>query len=325
MFINEWEDAIDLFSGAFSNLTLVVTTGSGLPDFLDTNGVPYTNYSVPPGFCPMCAETNNTTNMMDCAAETTILAYFADPQHGGNNAKSVQENGLRASGIHIHALGGGDLDSHGIKWLAQNTTSGYSPLPGTTNVVSRLLGGLQVGGGGTITQNTETAGCPQIGGCTNYISPEQAIYNVLRTYFDGTPVGSNYGPPVISSNLPLNYLQIYVDDVLYANTNSTGSLVEDGFDNTTNVTAQMLLTTASVQIAEIAELGLNAQTVGQNVQISWLASAAASQLQVNHKLSNPHRWKADTHTPMLTNGFYQISIPPAADASFFRLATPLSP
>jgi hypothetical protein len=169
VFIKEWEDAIDLFGGAFSNLTLVVTTGSGLPNFLDTNGAPYTNnYSVPPGFCPMCANTNTLTNMMDCAAETTILAYFADPRHGGNNAKAVQEDGLRASGIHSHPLGGGDLDSYGIKWLAQSTASGFSPLPGTSNTVSRVFGGLQVGGGGTITLNTDTAGCPVLGGgCTD--------------------------------------------------------------------------------------------------------------------------------------------------------------
>ncbi|MGA2248595.1 MAG: hypothetical protein ABSH48_26875, partial [Verrucomicrobiota bacterium] len=53
-FIKEWEDAIDVFGNAFSNLTLIVTTGSGLPNFLMTNGLPYTNYSVPPGFCPVC-------------------------------------------------------------------------------------------------------------------------------------------------------------------------------------------------------------------------------------------------------------------------------
>jgi hypothetical protein len=213
LFIKAWEDAIDLYGAAFSNLTLVVTTGNGLPNFLDANGDSYTNnYLVPPGFCPDCAlaNTNAQANIMDCAAETTILAYFADPQHGGNNAKAAQEDGMSAAGIHLHPLGGGDLGHYGIKWLAQNTMSGNAPLPGTTNVVSRVLGGLQVGGDmgmAVITQNPLTEGCPMVfGDCTN-ISPEQAICNVLTTYFEGTPVGSDYG--IISSNFPLNYFQIY--------------------------------------------------------------------------------------------------------------------
>ena len=322
VFITEWENAIDLFGAAFSNITLVVTTGSGLPDFNGTNNLPVGNYTVPPGFCPMCADTNNMSTMMDCAAETTILAYFVDPQHGGHNAKAVQEDGLRASAVHLHPLGDGDLDSHGIKWLAQATASGSSPLPGTSNVVSRVLGGLQLGDGGSITQNPDTAGCPQIGNnCTN-ILPEQAIYNVMRAYFNGTLIGSNYG--LTSSNLPLNYLQIYYEDVLYANTNLMGTNVVDGFGNTNFMTAQMLFTTASTQIAEIAELGLNIQPVGQTVQISWLASVAATQLQVNHNLANTNGWNPDAHTPSLTNSFYQISFHPNANASFFRLVTPLN-
>jgi hypothetical protein len=326
-FIKEWEDAIDVFGNAFSNLTLVVTTGSGLPNFLDTNGIPLGNYSVPPGFAPDCADTNDLAKIMDCAAETTILAYFADPQNRGNNAKATQADGMSAAGIHVHPLGGGDLDAHGIKWLAQSTTSGNAPLPDSTNVVSRVLGGLQVGGGGgVITQNTDTEGCPQIdGGCSN-ISPEQAIYNVLTTYFDGTPVGTNYGTgSIVSSNFPLNYLQIYNADILYANTNTTGSLVMDGYGNSNNLTAQMLFTNASFQISEIAEfdLGLNVQMVGQTVQLTWLATTpAAYQLQVNHKLEDPNGWKQASQTPTFIGDYYQVSITPNAAASFFRLAPP---
>lgn len=323
IFIKQWEDAIDLFGGAFSNLTLVVTTGSGLPNFLDAHDKPDGNYSIPLGFSPDCGSTNSgaEANIMDCAAETTILAYFADPRHGGRNAKAVQADGLRASGVHYK----GDLGSHGIKWLAQATAGGPTPLAGTSNVVSRLIGGLQVGDGAVITQNPDTVGCPRLGGGCSNIFAEQAIYNVMASYFDGTLVGTNYGSDSTGGSAPLNYLQIYYDDVIYANTNGTGSLVVDGFGNTNLMTAQMLLTKASQEIAEIADLDLNVQAVGREVLIRWLASAAATQLQVNHKLSNTNGWAPDTHTPILTNGFYQISLNPLADASFFRLATPLSP
>jgi hypothetical protein len=322
LFIKAWEDAIDLYGEVFSNLTLVVTTGTGLPNFLDTNGVPYPTYSVPPGFAPDCADTN-LARIMDCAAETTILAYFANPQHGGNNAKATQESGLGAVAIHIHPLGGGDLDAHGIKWLAQNTTSGSAPLPGTSNVVSRVLGGLQFDT--SFSMSPQTEGCPQLDGCStnNPISPEQAFYNVLQVYFDGTRVGGAYG--VIASNLPLNYVQIYAADILYANTNTSGSTVTNGLGSTNNMTASMLFTNASFQISEIAEfdVGLSVQAVGQTVQLTWLATTPASyQLQVNQKLSDPNGWKLASQTPTTNGDYCQVSITPTAAASFFRLAPP---
>jgi len=328
VFIQEWEDAIDMFGHAFTNLTLVVATGSGLPNFLMTNGAPYPNYTVPPGFSPDCCDTNNLARLMDCAAETTILAYFLNPQHGGNNAKAIQEDGFSASGVN-ETFRDGDLGSHAIKWLAENTATGKAPLPGSTNVVSRALGGLQMGGhGGTaiITQNPDIEGCSLPGGgCTN-ISPEQAIYNVFAAYFDGTPVGSNYGiPPILSSNLPLNYLQIYSEDIIYANANTNEVPVVDGFGKTNNLTAQRLFTNAWFQFSEIAEfeLELDVQMTGQVVQLIWLATTpAAYQLQVNHKLSDANGWKPASQTPTINGDYFQVSINPVDAAFFFRLASP---
>ena len=253
LFINQWEDAIDMFGAAFTNVTLCVATGGGLPNFLDENGVCYTNYSVPPGFAPDCADTNLAI-IMDAAAEATILAYFADPQNGGQNLKASQADGLTASQINLHPLGGGDLGSYGVKWLAQNTSTGSAPLPGTSNVVSQVLGGLQLDS--AIAANPQSEGCNQPGGCpTNApISPQQAIYNVLQVCFDGTSLGGSYF--VTASNLPLNYLQIYSADVLYANTNDSASPVVDAFGHTNSVTAQMELADALSQIYETAEPSL---------------------------------------------------------------------
>jgi len=270
LFINQWEDAIDAFGAAFTNLTLCVTTGSGLPNFLDTNGMPYPNYSVPPGFAPDCSDTN-LAFIMDAAAEATILAYFADPQNGGNDAKASQEDELRAGEINLHPLGGGDLGSYGIKWLAQSTSTGSAPLPGTSNIVSRVLGGLQLGS--SVAANPQSEGCNQPGGCpTNEpISPEQAIHNVLQAYFDGTTPGGSYG--VISSNQPLNYLQIYSADVLYANANTNAVPVVDEFGHTNNVTAQMEFDEACSQIRGIAEWPIFAPLLTQpsraNTQFSF--------------------------------------------------------
>lgn len=129
----------------------------------------------------------------------------------------------------------------------------------------------------------------------------------------------------MSSNFPLNYLQIYDADVLYANTNTTGSPVVDGYLITNNQTAQMLFSNASFQISEIAEfdLELSVQMVGQTVQLTWLATTpAAYQLQVNHKLSDPNGWSLAPQTPTFIGDYYQVSLNPNANASFFRIAPP---
>lgn len=178
-----------------------------------------------------------------------------------------------------------------------------------------------------ITQNPDAEGCPLVfGNCSN-ISAEQAVYNVLTTFFDGTPLGSNYGiaPIVVSSNFPLNYLQIYSGDVFYANTNSITSPVTNGDGFVTNMTVEMLFSKASVQISQIAELdlALNVQTVGPDVQLTWLATTpAAYQLQVSHNLSNPNGWKKASQTPTFVGDYYQVTLPPNAAAAFFRLSLP---
>jgi hypothetical protein len=260
LFINQWKDAIDVFGAAFTNVTLCVTTGGGLPNFLDTNGVCFTNYSVPPGFAPDCADTNLAI-IMDAAAEATILAYFADPHNGGENVKTSQADGLTASQINLHPLGGGDLGPYGVKWLAQSTSTGSAPLSGTSNVVSRVLGGLQLDS--AIAANPQLEGCNQPGGCpTNApISPQQAIYNILQVYFDGTALGGSYF--VVSNNLPLNYLQIDSADVFYANTNVNETSVVDAFGHISSVTTQMELAESLSQIYGTAEPSLFAPVLTQ--------------------------------------------------------------
>lgn len=154
-FVEAWQDAVDLYSEAFSGLTLVITTGNGLPNFLgpatqigqpaNSTGTPLTPVSVPPGFEPACGS-SDMTKIMDCAVEEAVVAYFADPLHGGFNLKSSQENGLGAGGVYHGPLGGGDLGSWGIRWLAEISKNGITKLPGSNTYVSKFFGGLQSGG-----------------------------------------------------------------------------------------------------------------------------------------------------------------------------------
>jgi hypothetical protein len=61
-FIDEWDAAIDMYGQIFSGVTLVATTGAGLPNLSATG------YTIPSAFSGDCPKPN-----MDCAAETTIM------------------------------------------------------------------------------------------------------------------------------------------------------------------------------------------------------------------------------------------------------------
>jgi hypothetical protein len=220
-FIDEWNAAIDMYGQIFSGVTLVATTGDGLPNFAAP--VP----TIPIAFIGDCK-----TADMDCAAETTILSHFVDPTIGGANAKSTQESGMEASRVSLN------LNVASVKLLSQRT----APL---TTPSAQILGGsqfntsfanftLQEGctstfppdagdtpAGCTIPPACNTQGCIPVAcipqaclapGVTqadlasfktlsdvlsnapkDLISPEQAEYNVLKVYFNGTAAASFFG------------------------------------------------------------------------------------------------------------------------------------
>jgi len=234
-------------------------------------------------------------------------------------------------------LGGGNLGTFGIKWLAETTSNGFAQLPGTSTIVSRVLGGLQFNN--SFSRNAQTLGCNQTNGCpTNgpmagpVISPEQAFYNVLRVYFDGTKFGDTYGGT--SGHMALNYIQVWASDISYASTNAALVPIVDAFDQTNYVNAQMEFSNLSVQILEMAEPSipvppsLSISVQGTNVLLIWPASAGAFELQANSNLAHPDRWKANTATRTLINGScaaggsMQVLLTPSAAAEFYRLATP---
>jgi hypothetical protein len=279
-FIEAWQDAIDLFSESFAGLTLVMTTGNGLPNFLsppapigmpaNTTGTPYNTYSVSPGFQPACGSPD-LTKIMDCAAEESVIAYFADPLIGGLNLKSIQENGFGAGGILINPLGGGDVSAWGIRWLAQTSENGITVLPGSFTFVSKVFGGFQsIGGITDSAADAQTEGCtlPGTQTCPG-LSNEQALYNYMQNFFEGTKLGAVYGPgnvynpavSIVAGTIPLNYLQLYDVDISYASANAcdikggscTLSPVTDGAGHTSQVSFQAILETAAAQILQIAD------------------------------------------------------------------------
>jgi len=276
-FIDEWNAAIDMYGQVFSGVTLVATTGDGLPDLSS-------NYTIPPAFSGDCGNPD-----MDCAAETTILSHFVQPGVGGANAKATQTSGMEAS-----RADNANLGVASVKLLSQRTAQLPSP-------ATQILGGsqfntsfsnftLQEGCTSTFPPNANDMppGCSIPPTCTiqacipgacipqaclapgvtqanvasyaklsqipasDLIPPEQAEYNVLNVYFNGTAAASSFGGT--QGAAPLNYLQIYSPDIQYAvaNVNAPAQVVETG-GATVSMTAQALLNLASQKLLEMAE------------------------------------------------------------------------
>lgn len=279
-FIDEWEAAIDMYGEIFSGVTLVATTGAGLPN-LAAKG-----FTVPSHFSAACPHPN-----MDCAAETTILSYFEQRTVGGANAKAAQEDGMEAARV---SLGRFNLGVDGIKLVSRSTAQFRAP-------AAQVLGGAQFNSSFTNFTLTEgctskfppkpkdrPAACSIPSTCTtqmcipvacipqtclapgvtqadlasfnilrnvpkkDLISPEQVEYNVLKIYFNGTPAASFFGGT--RGATPLNYLQIYAADFLYADTHvhAPEQVVETG-GASISVSAQDLLNLARQKIMAIGE------------------------------------------------------------------------
>jgi len=93
-----------MYGEIFSGVTLVATTGSGLPN-LAAKG-----FTVPSEFSEACPMAN-----MDCAAEMTILSYFASPAWAGVTQRQRRRTGMEAARV---SLGQFNLGVDGIKVVA---------------------------------------------------------------------------------------------------------------------------------------------------------------------------------------------------------------
>lgn len=236
-FVDEWNAAIDMFGEVFSGVTLVLeATADSLPDFPPANA----SLTTPaPGFDEDCSGSPPGANAdPPCAAVTQVLYHFVNPFVGGKNSKETQEAGLRASQDFVN------LGMWGVQWLAADTYGGGTPLLSTRGLpspgdISQMLAGLQFGK--AISDGSDAAqaeGCAQLAGGCSGLTPEQLLYNVLAHYFDGTFYGPTYAsnPPLSGSdsvdlagtnlnggspnfnyaNAPMNVLQVWDADVLYA-------------------------------------------------------------------------------------------------------------
>ncbi|MGA3202826.1 MAG: hypothetical protein ABSF12_10060 [Bryobacteraceae bacterium] len=226
-FIDEWNNAISLYSSIFNDITLMLTTTTdALPAFV---AAPSSALIPAPGFSSDCGLTT-PDHEQQCSAVTQVISYFVNPTVGGSNAKAVFEAGMTA------ARDGLDLGTNAVKWLADVTASGNNPLPGTPYSMSRIYGGVQFSHSFSSSAlnpngNTDGYGDMEAEGCPTFptticpnLTPAQGFFNVMQdSYLVGTHAGPLFGASNsvtygnwVYKNAPMNFLQIYDNDVIYA-------------------------------------------------------------------------------------------------------------
>jgi hypothetical protein len=280
-FIDEWEAAIDMYGEIFGGVTLVATMGDKLPNFDMGN-----SYPIPAGFSGDCK-----TRSMTCAAVTTILSYFMEPTVGGANAKATQTSSFTASkpaidlgivSVELLSQRTAALPAPSAQILGgiqfDQSFADFTVNEGCTAAFPPDAGNMPAGC--TIPPTCTTNGCVPVAcipqaclapGVTtaalasyitfsnvpaaDLLSPEQALYNLLNIYFNGTAAASFFGgttqgtPPA-----PLNYLQIYYQDIQYAQANADApAAVVETSGATVSTTAQAQLSLASQKLLEIGE------------------------------------------------------------------------
>jgi hypothetical protein len=272
-FVIEWDAAIDLYSGIFHGITLeLTTTTDSLPDFPDAT----TPVVAADGFTSDCGK-KKQPNAQQCAAVTQVISYFANPTVGGDNlaavgvdnAKLTWEAGMTAARI-SH-----DLGTNAVKWLSATTEAGLTPLPGTPYNMSRVLAGMQFSHSFSSTKDddVQAEGCPTYpkplctgpDGTTASFSPSEGLENVLQlSYFNGTKAGYLFGASDsvtyakwVYSDAPMNFLEIYDDDVLYASGLSKCNMLEIAGNPDAHVKPDVSVCSAKTPVGGFASVALS--------------------------------------------------------------------
>jgi hypothetical protein len=216
-FIRAWEETIDLYASIFSGVTLsLTTTTDALPWFTSSDA---SLYEPALGLSFDCDEPDFSPKLMECAAVTQVIHYFMSPGTGGKNSKATFEAGMTAR------RDGADLGTNGIKSLSAYFASGTTRLPPYEEPSQQVYGGLQFAHSFSDPSTEQFEGCPTYPKpeCTT-LTPSIGAENVFsRSFFNGTAAGPYFDAPtsVVQhnfnySNAPMNFVQIYNGDILYA-------------------------------------------------------------------------------------------------------------
>jgi hypothetical protein len=199
VFIDVWKQTIDAYEFIFSGVTLFLSPDSGsdmpeLPSVLHNKtlfGVDCSTAKLP----------------MSCQAKTEILSYFIAA--GGPNQKATQVGGMTASS----QVTTGDIGVPGLKVLTALKTPSF-------------LGGAEFDFAVSDPSTVEQEGCPDPNTLCMpfgfFITPEEATYNVLTVFFDGTPAATDFGGTY--GTAPIQYVELDYTDIQYAQKNPCPTL-----------------------------------------------------------------------------------------------------
>jgi len=292
-FIEEWEDAIDTYGSIFSGITLIVTTGNGFPNFagapkdpppaLQADCAPNRNadcaaeatileYFMKPTVGGNNAKASQTSGMV-ASHEVANMNDMGVP--GVKQLSQLTEGQTSASaqvlgGSQFSATFSNDTLKEGCTETFPPKVDGPLPAACSGTAFTALATCLQGPSNdcipvecipqscltvpeASIPKADKTYGSLVRNDPSALISPEQSLYNVLGLYFEGTEAAPAFDGVMGPAPAPMNFMQIYSDDIQYANENiNAPGLVVEG-NSETRVTAQSLLDMASTQLLAIEE------------------------------------------------------------------------
>jgi len=201
VFIDAWKLTIDAYQHIFSGVTLFLSPDSGgdMPELPAV--IHYTKL-----FNVDCSTSNQP---LSCGAKTEVLSYFLSAN--GPNAKSTQDGGMTAA----RSLKTGDIGIAGVKVL-------------TAMEPASFLGGAEFDFAVSDATTIEQEGCPTYPPACfmpfgYFLTPEEAAYNVLTVFFNGTSAGTHYGGT--SGPAPIQYVALDYTDIQYAQTHPCPTLL----------------------------------------------------------------------------------------------------
>jgi hypothetical protein len=218
VFIDQWKHTIDVYEHIFTGVTLFLSPDAGdkLPKYGINSGVVVhgdnwlfaKDCSVAMALEGEIGSDGKTppNDALPCEAKTEILSYFVAVD--GPNAKATEVGGMTAS----QSLDTGDIGLPGVKLLTSLSPRRWPPsLP--------ILGGAafdhEVSGN---SDHRQEVGCSPSPPPCAALTPEEAADNALAYFFSGTSAAQNYGGTA-GGDAPIQYLQVDIADVLYAQQN----------------------------------------------------------------------------------------------------------
>ena len=215
-FVKAWNKTIDDFEGIFSGITLVLSPDAGnyLPEIPSPPAPP----TEPDNQALFNLDCLSSVLPDSCAAKTDILSYFLYNHTTGPNAKATQVGGMTAANAVSAANSNFGIGIGGVKLLTIEQPSLPQPTP------PAILGGAEfdhpISNG---KENAQKVGCPTQT-CTPPLTAEEAAYDVLSTFFHGTPAAYYYGGLTggVDTGVcgktpaPIQYLDVPYIDILNA-------------------------------------------------------------------------------------------------------------